>query len=378
MTRDARSTNIRVGVFLLAGILVAAGAVFALGSKNGLFEGKGTLYVYFADINGLVDGAPVRLAGLDIGTVRSIRFPEDPRQTKARVELSIKSKYLPRIHKDSVAIVDSKGLLGDKIINITMGSPGSPELGDGGTLKTKDGLSLDHLTSQVGEALDAITALTRTADTAIKELTSEQMRGDIARMTTSVANILEEVERGNGLAHGLIYDPKYNDAVQGTLTDARATMGSMRSAIERMDRTLAAVETGDGMAHELLFGESGKETMAKLQQTADTLAAIVGAVQNGDGLLHGLVYDPQNAKALRELSEAATRMNSIIGDVQKGRGTLGGLAVDPSVYEDLKSVLGNVERNVLLKALIRFTIKQGDIERPANLRVQEAPPDPTP
>jgi phospholipid/cholesterol/gamma-HCH transport system substrate-binding protein len=118
--------------------------------------------------------------------------------------------------------------------------------------------------------------------------------------------------------------------------------------------------------------------MAKLQQTADTLAGIVGAVRDGDGLLHGLVYDPQNAKALRELSEAATRINSIIGDVQKGRGTLGGLAVDPSVYEDLKSVLGNVERNVLLKALIRFTIKQGDIERPANLRVQEAPPDSTP
>jgi phospholipid/cholesterol/gamma-HCH transport system substrate-binding protein len=374
MTRDARATNLRVGVFLAIGLLVAAAAIFLLGSKNGLFEGRSTLYVHFADINGLVAGAPVRLAGLDVGTVQNIEFPDDPNKTEAEVTLSVKTKYLPRIRQDSVAIVDSKGLLGDKIINISMGSASSAAMPDGGTLRTKAAPSLDHLATQVGEAVDGITALTHTANTAIKQLSNEQMRKDISRISGSIANILEEVERGDGLAHGLIYDPKFSSAVLDTIGDARATMGGVRSTIERVDRTLAAVETGDGMAHELLYGESGKQTMAKLRETADTIAAIVGAVRDGDGLLHGLVYEPENAKALSELSQAATRINSIMGDVQKGRGTLGGLAVDPSVYEDLKSVLGNVERNVLLKALIRFTIKQGDIERPANMRVERMPP----
>ena len=62
-----------------------------------------------------------------------------------------------------------------------------------------------------------------------------------------------------------------------------------------------------------------------------------------------------------------------MANLEKGRGTVGGLMVDPSVYEDLKTILGNVQRNVLLKALIRFTIKQGDIERPAHLRTRRVP-----
>ena len=57
----------------------------------------------------------------------------------------------------------------------------------------------------------------------------------------------------------------------------------------------------------------------------------------------------------------------MMAEIEKGRGTIGGLMVDPSVYEDLKTILGNVKRNVLLKALIRFTINTGDIERPSQL-----------
>lgn len=372
--RDTQSTNVRVGIFLAIGLAIAATAILALGSKSGLLEGKATLYVHFADINGLVAGAPVRLAGLDVGTVQRIEFPDDPGKTEAQVTLSVKSKYLPRIRRDSVAFVDSKGLLGDKIINISLGSVKTEQLKDGDTLRTKQAPSLDHLATQVGEAVEGITELTHTANTAIQQLSNEQMRGDISRISGSIANILEQVERGEGLAHDVLYDPKFSKVVVDTVTDARATMASARNAIERADRTMAAVESGDGMAHELLFGENGKQTMAKLRETADTIAAIVGAVRDGDGLLHGLVYEPENARALSELSQAATRINTIVGDVQKGRGTLGGLAVDPSVYEDLKSVLGNVERNVLLKALIRFTIKQGDIQRPANLRVEKVPP----
>lgn len=58
------------------------------------------------------------------------------------------------------------------------------------------------------------------------------------------------------------------------------------------------------------------------------------------------------------LAEFADRLNRVSTDVERGRGTLGGLIVDPSVYENMKTVLGNIERNVLLKAAIRWTIKE--------------------
>src|SRR5690349_6633235 len=131
----------------------------------------------------------------------------------------------------------------------------------------------------------------------------------------------------------------------------------MRGAIESIDRSLAAVEHGDGMVHELIYGESGKATIRDLQNAAAELAAAVRQVREGNGFLHSLLYEPDNARALNELNQAATRLNHIMAEIEKGRGTLGGLIVDPTVYEDLKKILGNVERNVLLKALIRFTIK---------------------
>jgi phospholipid/cholesterol/gamma-HCH transport system substrate-binding protein len=378
MSRDSPAQNIRVGLFLAAGLLMGAIAIFAVGEKSGLFEGKSKIYIYFDDISGLVEGAPVRLAGLDVGTVSKIEFPLRLERRQARVSLAIKNKFMPRIRLDSVAMIDSKGLLGDKIINITLGSSKQPELPDGGVLKTRSAPSIEHLASNIDEAIGSITEVAKSANSAIERLTTEQVRADIARITASTANILEQVERGDGFAHRALYDPKYGQEVEGILVDARGALAKARSAVERIDNTVAAVEHGDGMAHEIVYGDTGKATMNELHDAAAEIASIVHQVRDGNGLLHGLIFDQDSARMVTELDQAATRINHILGEIEKGRGTIGGLMVDPSVYEDLKSVLGNVERNVLLKALIRFTIKQNDIARPANLKVTRVPEPPAP
>ena len=376
MSRDARAQNLRVGLFLVAGLLLAALAIFAVGEKSGLFEGKTTIYVHFADINGLVEGASVRLAGLDVGTVSQIEFSERLDQRKARIALSIKSRYMKRIRRDSSAFIDSKGLLGDKIINITLGSATSPELPDSGTLTTRASLSMELLATNLEDAIASVTQVTKTTDTAIKELVTAQVRQDVGRIVASTANIIEHVERGDGLAHRVLYDPEYGQQVDAILADTRTTLAKLDSAVMRIDRTIAAVEHGDGMLHELLYGEGGKATMAELRDAATELAVLVREVREGDGLLHGLIFEPKNAQALAELNQAATRMNRIIGEIDKGHGTLGGLVVDPTVYEDLKGVLGNVERNVLLKALIRWTVKEDGMQRPATMKVEHTPEAP--
>jgi phospholipid/cholesterol/gamma-HCH transport system substrate-binding protein len=376
MSRDSiapRAQNVRVGLFLALGFLLASLAIFAVGEKSGLFEGKSKIFVYFDDISGLVEGAPVRLAGMDVGTVSKIEFPILLDRREARVTLSIKSKYMRRVRRDSVALIDSKGLLGDKIINITLGNSKQPPLPEGGILKTRRAPSIEHLASSVEEAIASISDAAKTADLAIRQLTTEQMRNDVGRITASTAQILEQVERGDGFAHRVFYDRKYGEEVEGILVDARAVVGRVRFALDRIDRAIAAVEHGDGMAHEIIYGESGKTTMAALRDTSSSLSEIAHEVRDGKGLLHGLIFDPQNARALEELSQASARLNHIMGEIDKGRGTLGGLAVDPTVYEDLKKVLGSVERNVLLKALIRFTIKEGDLRRPATLPVRRVP-----
>jgi phospholipid/cholesterol/gamma-HCH transport system substrate-binding protein len=373
MSRDSTRLYVRVGVFLAIGIFVAALAIFAIGKQSGMFASKIKLYAYFSDVSGLVEGAPVLLAGLDVGAVNKIEFSKTPERAEARVTLTIGSKFAPRVRRDSTVKIDSQGLLGDKVLNISLGSAQSPEVRDGDTMPTRYAPSLENLTTKLDEAISSVTEVTQTANEALKQLTTEQARADFARIMHSTAAILEEVERGNGFVHRAFYDPKYGQEIDAILTGTHAALGRLTGAIERADRTLAEVESGNGIAHEFIYGETGRDTMVGLRDAAAGLAAITGEVRDGKGLAHNLIYDAESGRGIAELNQAAARLNRVMGEVEKGRGTVGGLMIDPSVYEDLKTILGNVQRNVLLKALIRFTIKQGDIERPATLRTRRLP-----
>jgi phospholipid/cholesterol/gamma-HCH transport system substrate-binding protein len=70
-------------------------------------------------------------------------------------------------------------------------------------------------------------------------------------------------------------------------------------------------------------------------------------------------------------------LNRVVQDIDRGRGTIGGLVRDPTVYEDLKTTLGNVQRNVLFKALIRFTMENDGLRR-AERAPRALPVAPTP
>lgn len=362
---NERRTALRVGVFLLIGVGVMAFTVLTLGSRGGLFESKSTLWARFPDISGLVAGAPVRLAGLDVGTVKKVAFGDDLQQREARVEVSIQAQYLARIRRDSRANIDSKGLLGDKLINISIGSPDQPPLRDGDEIQAQPSFSLEQMAGKVDAVAASVQKVTDEAGTFLETLASEKTRGDVQRILHSTADLMEGVENGDGVAHRLIYDKKYADETLGILQEAHQALASMRGAVEHVQAVAQSVRSGDGTLHELIYGKSGAGALQDLQLAASELAALVHAVRNQPGLLHTLIYDERSGDMLKDWNDFSERVNRLSKSVEEGRGTLGGLLVDPSVYEDLKTTLGNIERNVLFKALIRYTIKQDDLKRPA-------------
>lgn len=362
-----RNMALRVGIFLVAGLLVAAAIIFLIGEKRGMFTRKVTLYANFADTGGLVAGAPVRLAGLDIGTVGEIEFPTELGRKEARVELSVGARYLDRIRKDSEVFIDSKGLLGDKIVSISLGSAAAAPHEDGDTLRSRSGPSMGDLATQLGDVLTSVTSLSKSADSVIHSFMTEQTRADFARITASTADLLDQAAHGDGLAHRLFYDRAWADEIGATLGEAHGALRNIHTATARVDRILAQIETGNGSGHELIYGTTAKEAFENLRDSTETLASLLQEVRDGKGLLHSVIYDEEQARAVHELTEMSVRLNRMVADAEKGRGTIGALMVDPSVYEDLRTILGNVERNVLLKALIRFTIKEGDIVRPVKV-----------
>ena len=374
MSRNVKRTRWRVWSFLALCVFALAIAIYAIGEKSGLFESSATLYAYFENLDGLVVGAPVRLSGLDIGTVRSVEFSQELNQRKACVTLSIKARYLPRIRTDSKVSIGSKGLLGDKLIDISAGSPDQPTVPDGATLVSDEAETLTELTGSVKGALGSIRQAADQAKSAIEGLFTEKAGTDVQRTLSAVADLAEGIRDNEGVLHTMIYDKQAGVDARRAIHELAVATAEARNAASRLDALLARIEEGPGGAHALLYGQEGMTIADNLVQTSEDMKGVVSDARNGDGLLHELVYGHNGPKAIAELAQASERLDHIMASLERGEGTLGGLIVDPTVYEDLKTLIGNVERNVLLKALMRYAIKEGDLRRPA-VRPPEKKPE---
>jgi phospholipid/cholesterol/gamma-HCH transport system substrate-binding protein len=119
------------------------------------------------------------------------------------------------------------------------------------------------------------------------------------------------------------------------------------------------------MLHELAYGEDGGKLLGELARAATGVADATDALNHGDGLATAVLRDPAGRQLVQDLADVSARLDRISHAIEQGRGTVGGLLVDPSVYEEMKTVLGNIERSTVLKALIRMTIKEESLARPA-------------
>jgi phospholipid/cholesterol/gamma-HCH transport system substrate-binding protein len=119
---------------------------------------------------------------------------------------------------------------------------------------------------------------------------------------------------------------------------------------------LDEVKGGEGTAHALLYGPEGKKALAEFGDAAAQVATLLRDVKSSkNAALHTLVYGESRA-LVDDLSAAAVSLKNITGRVDRGEGSLGALVNDPTAYEDLKTILGNVKRNRLLRELVRLTI----------------------
>ena len=357
MIRDDSVRQLRAGIFLLVSIIVLVGAIMLLGRSQTLFTHRVKLHTSFENTGGLVVGTAVRLAGVDIGIVESIRFDPDLGNKKVNVTLAVDRRYLDRIRTDSLARLTSKGLLGDNLIDISVGSANVDALADNGTLRSQESQGLNEVIASVQAGITEIRSLSVVVKGRLQALFTDQLAQDLGRTMHSVANLTREVERGHGLLHTVFYDPKLANDTHELVAEASSAARKLDGTLAQVGRIVGQVEHGDGTLHGLVYRDDGGKVLAELQHAGHDVSAIVGEVRTGHGLLHSLIYEKEPAGLFDNLSALARTMRNLGDEVQQGKGTIGALLKDPSVYEDLKSILGSVERSRVLKWLIRYTIK---------------------
>ncbi len=362
----AVSREVKVGVFVFLGFVGAAAIIFLIGDNRSLFDPKVPFRAQFEDVQGVKPGSTVRMGGVDIGTVSRVEYPEDRKQTLIDVELSIVKREADRIRTSSRASIAPKGLLGDKMVNVTAGHPDEPPIAEGGTLPTAPAEDftqiLGRLDAMTGTAKNVLQNLEATTAT----FADEELRKDLSQGVRALSHILVSVDSGPGYAAKLLHDPAEAERLSNVIGNLEQTTARLDRVLAGVDEVISRVNTGPGLAHELIYGESGSQALARFGNAADELDQVLEGVREGNGLVHGLLFGDAGGdsalgdKVSGDLSAMSTDLRALVGDLRQGKGTLGALLVDPSVYEDLKLLLGNVQRNQTLRALVRYSIRRDD------------------
>ena len=363
----------KVGGFVLAGLIGAGGIIFLIGDNRSLFDSKVQFHTQFDDVQGVKPGSTVRMGGVDIGNVAHVRYPDDPRKSVIEVELNVVKREAVRIREGSKASIAAKGLLGDKMVTITAGPPDRPQIPAGGEIATEPAQDFTQAFGKLDDLATSAKNVLSNLDAATGTLADEQVRNDLRHGLSALSHIMVSLDSGPGYVSRLLHDESEANRLSNTIANLERMSARLDRVLAGVDQTVARVNEGPGLAHEVVYGESGSRALAQVGGAADELGKTLAGIRSGNGLAHGILFGASDGDSVLgnqlagDLSGMSTDLRGMVADLRQGKGTLGALLVDPSVYEDLKMLLGNVQRNQALRALVRYSIQRDD--GPAGVQV---------
>ena len=362
----AVSREVKVGLFVFLGLFGAAAIVFLIGDNRSLFDAKVSYRAQFADVQGVKPGSTVRMGGVDIGTVSSVRYPEEHDQPRIHVDLSIVKREAPRIRESSRAGIAAKGLLGDKMLTISPGHPDEVSLPPGSLIPSEPAEDFTQVLGQMGAITQSARGVLSNLEMATGTLAEAEFRDDLRQGVHALSQILISLDSREGYAGRLLHDEAEAKRLSGVIANLERTTARLDDVLGGVDQVLERINRGPGMAHEVIYGDS--KAVAQIGAAADELGKVLAGVREGNGFAHGLLFGDTGRggdgavgdKVADDLAEMSGDLRAMVSDMRQGKGTLGALLVDPSVYEDLKMLLGNVQRNQTLRALVRYSIRRDD------------------
>jgi phospholipid/cholesterol/gamma-HCH transport system substrate-binding protein len=362
----AVSREVKVGLFVFLGLVGAAAIIFLIGDNRSLFDAKVAFRAQFADVQGVKPGSTVRMGGVDIGSVARVQYPEDPSDTLINVSLSIVKREAPRIRLSSRAGIAAKGLLGDKMVTISPGRPDEAALPADSLIPSEPAEDFTQMLSQMGSLTQSAKGVLSNLETATGTLAEDDFREDLRQGVQALSQILVSLDKREGYIGRLLHDDAEAQRLSNVIANLERTTARLDSVLAGVDQVVDRIQTGPGLAHEVLYGDS--KAVAQFGTAADEVAKTLAGIREGNGLAHGLLYGDTGRggdsalgdKVADDVAGMSQDLRAMLSDMRQGKGTLGALLVDPSVYEDLKMLLGNVQRNQTLRALVRYSIQRDD------------------
>lgn len=288
--------NIKLGVFVVGGILFLILMLYMIGKNENLFGAKIPLKTQFRNAQGLLPGNNIRYSGIEVGTVKSVTIIND---TTIEVLMLLKENMRGYIRKNAIASIGTDGLIGNKLINITPSEGAAPFVSEGDTLPSKKPLDPDDMLRVLSETNDVI------------YLVVDDLRKSIQRINNSAA-----------LWH-LLSDESVPENLRRSLVEVRRASAGVNNMIGDLQTVVDHVQHGKGalgtVLYDTSFSRNLNEAMVKVRiigEQADTLSQQISTlassiqqdVEEGEGPVHALLKD----------KEITTKLNNSVDNLEKG------------------------------------------------------------
>jgi phospholipid/cholesterol/gamma-HCH transport system substrate-binding protein len=337
--KRVRWAELRTGILATTAMVIAGVLIFLLSGQSNIFGGNFHLRTYLEDAAGMVSNDPVRVNGILVGYIGTIRLSgsRDPKRT-VEVDMVIQNKFLDQIPEDSKSAISAANLLGSKFVNITKGThPKHVEAG--GEIQSLQTQDIPEILAQSSSLLsqfqtilgrvDGLLAIVESGQGNIgKFIKDEEFYKRLNAAAADVDQLVKDVRNSDGTISRFLYD-------KGALYD------DVRKPIQRIDDMLAQVQQGKGTAGKLLYdpaiADEARAAIADARQILENLKA-------GKGTAGKLLNDEEIAN---QLALIAQKVNIAIDKINSGQGTIGQLVVNPQLYDSINGAAR--ELNALLK-----------------------------
>ncbi len=347
MKKQLRWSKLKVGLIVSMALLVLLIAVFFAGGIETIFSPKIDMKIQFKDVRGLRKGAPVWIYGTEVGSVKEIQLD---RALGTIVTISIQKSVQGFIRKDAQASIMTMGLLGDKYIELSTGSPKMEPIEKGEMIKGAVAVEISEVMETAGVAIakvgdviyrldNLLLMISEGEGTLAKFLTDPSVYDHMNQSVRTLSQTLQEIQQSRGTLRLLLEDPslyqrmtlavasieefakKTNESVGEMIRKVNESQGTLKKLVEDpalYDQALAVVSTIEQLTR----------NMERITQHIETFSS---ALNEKTGTLQRIMDDPS---LYDHLHQSALHLSSILKRIDQGEGVAGSLLKDPALTKE--------------------------------------------
>jgi len=340
-TRSLAWAQLKIGLVSIFAVVMTVILIFLLSGEGGFSWQQYGLKTVFENIAGLKPGAPVRVAGVEVGSVSETQFRGD----RVEVVMTVNEDHRRLITTESVAVLGSVSLLGEAAVDITAASRGTP-IPEWGYVKSgRAAGSLTEVATQATAGIEQLSALLgdiRDGRGTIGQLfTNDSLYREMNELVNAAEEAARNISSGRGTLGRLANDPAAAQALEATLAN--------------LQDVTARIRAGEGTIGKLMTDDTLNRNLTSMSANAETITARLAKGQGTAGALlnERELYDRMNSMM--------NRIDQVTAALQKGEGTAGQLLHDKQLYENMNATMAELRK--LIAAI------SADPKRYLNLKV---------